>query len=171
MNTKSNSHNLAAMIPVERVQKIPGHVESWSIWFIRKSSKISGCLSFYTKLFLISCVCVFFLLILFCCCCCFFYFKWYYLKILNFSVYINVNLLPYVLLWMLKLDPHLLKKLFYLLQWKPFKNYKKHFLFRLKSFFHSQYNWIFIFTFWSCRKNGLIRKIRLISKFVTRQSG
>ena len=37
MNTKSNSHNLAAMIPVERVQKIPGHVESCGIWFIRKS--------------------------------------------------------------------------------------------------------------------------------------
>ena len=31
MNTKSNSHNLAAMIPVERVQKIPGHVESCGI--------------------------------------------------------------------------------------------------------------------------------------------
>ena len=28
---------------------------------------------------------------------------------------------------------------------------------------------LFIFTFWSCRKNGLIRKIRLISKFMTSQ--
>ena len=26
-------------------------------------------------------------------------------------------------------------------------------------------------TFWSCRKNGLIRKIRLISKFMTSQPG
>ena len=135
MNTKSNSHNLAAMIPVERVQKIPGHVESWSIWFIRKSNKISGCLSFYTKLFLISCVCVFFLLILFCCCCCFFYFKWYYLKILNFPVYINVNLLPYVLLWMLKLDPHLLKNCFICFNESPSKITRNTFYFVLKASF------------------------------------
>ena len=26
---------------------------------------------------------------------------------------------------------------------------------------------MFISTFWSCRKNGLIRKLRLISKFIT----
>ena len=28
-----------------------------------------------------------------------------------------------------------------------------------------------LLTFWSCRENGLIRKIRLISKFMTSQSG
>ena len=39
----------------------------------------------------------------------------------------------------------------------------------LKSSFHSQDIQGFIVTFWSCRKNDLIRKIRLISKFTTSQ--
>ena len=30
---------------------------------------------------------------------------------------------------------------------------------------------MFLLTFWSCRKNDLIRKIRLISKFMTSQPG
>ena len=30
---------------------------------------------------------------------------------------------------------------------------------------------VFVLTFWACRKNSLIRKIRLILKFVTSQSG
>ena len=30
---------------------------------------------------------------------------------------------------------------------------------------------MFVLTFWSCRKNRLIRKIRLISKFITSQPG
>ena len=38
----------------------------------------------------------------------------------------------------LKSGSHLLKKLFYLLQWKPFKNDAKCFLFHLKSSFRSQ---------------------------------
>ena len=63
------------------------------------------------------------------------------------------------------------KNYFYLLQWKPFKNNEKRFLFHLKSSFHSQDIWIFVLTFWSCRGNGLIRKIRLISKFLTQQPG
>ena len=29
----------------------------------------------------------------------------------------------------------------------------------------------FILTFWACRKNSLIRKIRVISKFMTSQPG
>ena len=37
-----------------------------------------------------------------------------------------------------KSSSHFTKKLFYLLQWKPFKNDKKCFLFHLKSPFHSQ---------------------------------
>ena len=39
----------------------------------------------------------------------------------------------------LKLDFHLPKKLFYLIQWKPFKNEENYFLFHLKSYFSSQY--------------------------------
>ena len=30
---------------------------------------------------------------------------------------------------------------------------------------------MFVLTFWACRKNGLIRKIKLISKFMTSQPG
>ena len=55
--------------------------------------------------------------------------------------------------------------------WKPFKNDEKCFLFHLKSSFHSQYIRILVLTFWSCRENGLIRKIKLISKFMTSQLG
>ena len=61
---------------------------------------------------------------------------------------------------------HLPKRFyFYLLQWKPFKNDENCLLFHLKSSFRSQDIQIFILTFWSCRRNGLIRKTRLISKF------
>ena len=37
--------------------------------------------------------------------------------------------------------------------------------------FCSQYIQVFIMTFWSCRKKGLIRKISLTSKFMTSQPG
>ena len=30
---------------------------------------------------------------------------------------------------------------------------------------------IFVLTFWACRENGLIRKVRLILKFLTPQPG
>ena len=63
------------------------------------------------------------------------------------------------------------KNSFYLLQWKSFKNDEKCFLAHLKSYFRSQDIYIFVLTFWSCRKNDLIRKIRLISKFMTWQPG
>ena len=53
----------------------------------------------------------------------------------------------------------------------PLKNDEKCFLFHLKSSFRSQYISVFVTTFWSCRKNGLIRKIRLTSKFMTLQPG
>ena len=70
----------------------------------------------------------------------------------------------------LKLDSHLPNKIlqfFNLLQWKSFKNDEKYFLFHLKSSFPDQVIWIFVLTFWSCRKKGLIGKVRLISKFFT----
>ena len=57
-----------------------------------------------------------------------------------------------------------LKKLFYLLQWKPFKNDERCFLFHLKSSILSQDIYIFVLTFCSYTKTCLIRKIRLISK-------
>ena len=44
------------------------------------------------------------------------------------------------------------------------KAHEKCFLFHLKSSFCSQDIYIFVFTFWLCRNNVLIRKIRLISK-------
>ena len=64
---------------------------------------------------------------------------------------------------MLKSGSHLPKKLSYLLHWKPFKMMKNAFHFILKALF------IFIMTFRWSGKNGLIRKWRLISKFMTSQ--
>ena len=57
-----------------------------------------------------------------------------------------------------------------MLQLKPFKNDEKCFVFHLESSFHSQDIQIFVLTFWSSRKNGLIRKIKLILKFMMSQS-
>ena len=71
----------------------------------------------------------------------------------------------------LKSDSHLPKKVFYFFQWKPFRNYEKCLLFYLKRFFCSQDITVFVLTFWPSRKNGFIRKIRLISKFITSQPG
>ena len=62
-----------------------------------------------------------------------------------------------------KSDFHLSKKLCYLVDWKPFKNDENAFYFVLKA--------LFVKTFWSCRKNDLIRKISLTSKFMTSQPG
>ena len=45
------------------------------------------------------------------------------------------------------------------------------FLFLSKSSFISLGICIFVMTFWSCRKNGLFRKIRLTSKFMMSQPG
>ena len=47
-----------------------------------------------------------------------------------------------------------LKKMFYLLQSKPFKNDEKCFLFHFKSCLYSQDIQIFVLTFWSCRKTA-----------------
>ena len=48
---------------------------------------------------------------------------------------------------------------------------KKAFEFHLKSSFCSQDIEVYVLNFWSFRKNGLIRKIRLISKFMMSQPG
>ena len=50
----------------------------------------------------------------------------------------------------------------------PFQNDEKRLLFRLKGSFRSQYILVFV-TFWPCRKNGLIKKIRLTAEFMTSQ--
>ena len=63
------------------------------------------------------------------------------------------------------------KKLFYVLQWKYFKNDEKCFIIHLKSPFCSQFIQFLVLTFWSCIKNCLIKKIRLISKFILPQPG
>ena len=63
------------------------------------------------------------------------------------------------------------KYLCYLLDWKPFRNDEKCFLFHLKSTSRSQGIQVFVMTFWSCRENGLIRKIKSTSKFMTSQPG
>ena len=61
------------------------------------------------------------------------------------------------------------KNLCYLRDWKLFRNDEKWFLFHLKSSFRPQDIQAFVTNFWSCRKNGLIRKIRLTSEFMTSQ--
>ena len=71
---------------------------------------------------------------------------------------------------LLKSASHLLKK-FVLFGWKPFKNDEIFFLFHIKSFFCSRDIYVFVTTFRSCTKNSLIRKIRLISKFMTSKPG
>ena len=48
---------------------------------------------------------------------------------------------------------------------------KNAFYFILKSYFRSQDIKVLVTTFWSYRKNGFIRKIRLTSKFMTSQPG
>ena len=48
---------------------------------------------------------------------------------------------------------------------------KNAFLFHLKSSFRSEDILVFVTTFWSCRKNDLIRRIRLTSKFMASQLG
>ena len=53
----------------------------------------------------------------------------------------------------------------------PLEVMKNVFLFHLKRSFRSQGILVFVTTFWSCRKNRLIRKIRLTSKFMTLQLG
>ena len=53
----------------------------------------------------------------------------------------------------------------------PSKMTKNAFLFYLKSSFCSQDIYVLVTTFWSCRKNGLIRNISLISKFMTSPPG
>ena len=75
------------------------------------------------------------------------------------------------LLAFLKVELSPSKKMHYLLHWKPFKNDEKYFLLQLKSSFRSQDISVFVMTFWSWRKNGLIRRIRLTSKFLTSQPG
>ena len=71
----------------------------------------------------------------------------------------------------LKSDYHIPNKLFYLFQWNPFKNDQKCSLFHLTSSLRSQHIWVFVLTFWSFQKNGLIWQIRLISNFMTSQPG
>ena len=58
------------------------------------------------------------------------------------------------------------KKLFCYPQWKPFKNNENCFLFHPESFFCS-WKFVFVPQFSVMRENDLIRKLRLIPKFMT----
>ena len=60
------------------------------------------------------------------------------------------------------------KKIIYFIE-KPFKNDENFFF--LTSSFRCQDIEVFIMTFWSCRKNGFIRKIKWTAKFMTSQPG
>ena len=63
------------------------------------------------------------------------------------------------------------QKMRYFLDWRLFKNDEKCFYFILKSLFVLKIPKFFVLAFWSYRKNSLIRKIRLTSKFMTSQPG
>ena len=64
----------------------------------------------------------------------------------------------------LKSGSHFPKKFFFCFNKCPLKIMKNAFYFILITL-------VFVLNFWSCRKNGLIRKIRLNLKFVTPQPG
>ena len=51
------------------------------------------------------------------------------------------------------------------------KMMNKCFLFHLKSSFHSQDIYVFVTTFWSCRKSSLSGEITLASRFMASQPG
>ena len=74
----------------------------------------------------------------------------------------------YLLYYIVGLSPSK-KNFFICCNDSPSKMKKKCFLFHLKSSFRSQDIYIFFLAFWACIKNGLIIKIRLISKFMTSQ--
>ena len=111
------------------------------------------------------------------------YYKNFYFQILFYEISVcfllrknkgnldNKNYPDVLTLFLLKSDSYLQKKFVLLLDWKSFKNDEKWFLFHLKSSFHSQDIYVFVTTFWSCKKSSLIRKIRLTSKFMTSQPG
>ena len=87
----------------------------------------------------------------------------------NFSkstgTYLRCSLFPNKvagLVTLLKSGSDLSKKVGLFTSLKPFKNDEKCFLFNLKSSFRFQDIWVFVINFRSCRKNGLIRKTRLI---------
>ena len=72
----------------------------------------------------------------------------------------------------LKSDSHPPKKIFFIcFNESPLKMVKNAFYFILKGLFVLKMFKCLFWLFWSCRKNGLIRNIRLISKFMTSQLG
>ena len=71
----------------------------------------------------------------------------------------------------LKSDAQLQKKLLYLFQWKPFKNHVKCCLFISKALLVRKIFKFLFSRFVDVEKNGLIRKIRLISKYLMSQPG
>ena len=85
----------------------------------------------------------------------------FYMVLHNLKVQIPIKVGP---------SPSKKNRVIFLIE-SPLKMKKKSFLFHLKSSFRSQDIQVVVTTFWSCRKNGLIRKIRLTSKLMTSQTG
>ena len=71
------------------------------------------------------------------------------------------------------LDSHLPKKICGIcLIENPLNMMKNVFYFGLKALFVAKiFQFLFVTTFWSYRKNGLVRKIRLTSKLMTSEPG
>ena len=71
----------------------------------------------------------------------------------------------------LKSDSYLTNKCFIYFNESPLKMIKNTFDFMLKAFFVFKIFEFFLLILWSSIRNSLIRKIRLILKFLTTQSG
>ena len=78
--------------------------------------------------------------------------------------------MSHLILRVLKTDSRLPKKILCFIE-SPLKVDEKYFLSHLSSSFRSQDIEVFNTTCWSRRENGLIRHIRLTSKFMTSQPG
>ena len=71
----------------------------------------------------------------------------------------------------LKSDSHFPRIIFICFNESLLKVMKNAFYFMLKALFILKIFKIFVWTYWSYRRNGLIRKIKLISKYLASQPG
>ena len=85
--------------------------------------------------------------------------------LLHVNIYISATINNWIITLIYKVELPPWKILFYFNE-SSLKIIKNAFYITLKAIFGLK---IFVLVFWSCRKNSLIRKMRLISKFITLQ--
>ena len=96
-------------------------------------------------------------------------FIWWILCFITF-VRVDFNSWTHLFISILKLDSHLPNQFFLCFNESPLKLVKNAFYFILKALFVLKI-FRFLLTFWACIPNSLIRKVRLILKFMTSQPG